>query len=210
VTRAETIRIATVVAALLVLGVLVSRCQAGMWHVERQALVDSAREARALSRADSVIASAQLQRANAEAARSESLQATLSATIAEADRLRALRRVVQPVASQPDAAPTVSDTVAALDSALTLCDEETLVLRAALDTTRKIRVAAERESIELRGALSLETTAASKLRAMNEDLAKQLARAAPPCRVLFFGCPSRMQVGIGSAVVTLLAVRTIR
>lgn len=120
--------------------------------------------------------------------------------IAEADRLRAQRLRVVPVASQPGTAPTVSDTLRAVETQLEDCDQETTALRAAIkqDSTALAR-AAETEAVRA-GQLASKDSSIVELKGVVDQLSTQLEAADPPCRVAFFSCPSRKTVFIVGAV----------
>lgn len=197
--RPGVITIVALVAGVLLLSAL-GKCQAGRWLAERDAAIEVADSLRIVTREDSALAAAWRDSANTERVRRQSDSVALERAVAEADRLRALRRRVVPVASQPGAAPTVSDSLAARDSALVLCDEETVVLRAALDTNRAIVASAERQIGHLEAALTLEIAAAASLRPEVARLSDLLARADPPCSVLWWSCPSRTVMAIGGVV----------
>ncbi|MCC7196367.1 MAG: hypothetical protein IT356_12510 [Gemmatimonadaceae bacterium] len=185
---------------LLLLFALVSKCQGDRWARDRAALIQQADSLRVQSRADSVIAAEASALADRYAAERETAQDRAGEAIAEADRLRAERRRLVAAAGRVDTAAAVPEPVTVADSALTNCEEEVVVLRAAIDADRTAAQLADAEVMELRGALALERTSAADLRVSNAALVQRLASAAPPCRIAFWGCPSRMTVAVTAAI----------
>lgn len=197
--------IAAAVAALLLF--LVSQCEGRRWQAKTDAALDSALVARTEANANAALAKEAESRA--DAAYFSKLVALERAwrALAVADRLRAARADIRPVASVPGTAPSVSDTLRATAAKLDNCEEETVSLR---ETIAQDSTALKKSNVtetELRGALALERVSVTRLTDSNADLSRQLASAAPPCRVLLWGCPSRTVVAIGSVVTTYLIVR---
>lgn len=198
-------------AGVLLLGAAVQqKCQSDRWGRERDRLIHRADSALVHSRADSVRAADLAQRADSLRGAAARAQDRASEAIATADRLRAERRRLLAAAGQPAPARADSAPVAMVDSALTLCVEETVVLRAALDHDRLALAFADQQAVELRAALSLEQRAASGLRQEVGDLTSALRRAEAPCRVLFWQCPSRRVAFAGGLVVAAVAVEVLR
>jgi hypothetical protein len=199
---------AIAVVAVVVLGVLwLSKCQGDDWNAEREALLDENDSLRVTVAVRTEQSIAHEQRANvAEQEKQIALDSARKA-LAVADRLRTVRAAIRPVASQPGAAPTVSDTLAAVRAALANAEAETDVLRARIRQDSTALAAAERSQAAMAGALALERQNVASVMAGNAKLVKQLSDAEAPCRILFFGCPSRTVVAVGTAVGTYLIVR---
>lgn len=198
--------IGLVVAFLLAL-LFISRCQSGNWTEERTTLLKWNDSVRAEVRFQSIRAIQAEGRANLAVIERNAARDSMGKAMREADRLRAKRTVIRPIPSRPNSAPTPSDTAAALQTALDLCDQETTALRDAIKQDSVALDKAVTTEAELRGALALERQTASQLTTTNHRLQTMLASASAPCRVLFFPCPTRTQVAAGTAIVT--AVLTI-
>lgn len=198
--RQELIRNGALALAFVVVALVSSKCSESRWQAKTNAALDSAAAARTEAKVNAALASAAQQRALVATIAMRAAHDSATRAIADADRLRALRRVVVPVASNPATPPTVSDTVRALEAALALADTETVVLRAALEHDRNALGAAERSQAEMAGALALERASVATLTTNLRRIETQLASAAPPCRFLLWGCPSRKTIAIGSAI----------
>lgn len=186
---------------------LLNQCAESRWQEKTDALIDSAQVARTEAEVNKALAAQAENRANVAA--SEKIDALERAvrSLAAADRLRDQRRAIEPVASVPGTVPTVSDTLHATKAALENCEEETVALR---ETIKQDTIALQKSAVieaELRGALALERVSVAGLLDSNADLSNQLKSAAPPCRVLLWGCPSRTVVAGVSIVGTYLIVR---
>lgn len=187
---------------LLLAFLLISKCQADGWSRERDELVREADSLRVQTRADSAARAQRIQHVTdstnqviAEA--QEAAQGALRA----ADMLRAERARLLAAARQQAPAPADSVPVSPIDSALTLCEEETMVLRAAIEHNRDALATSQFQVAELRGAYSLERQAASDLRVELASVNRLLRQADPPCRFLLWGCPSRTVMAIGGAAI---------
>lgn len=197
---AEFIRALVLIAVFVAAAFLMNRYSESRWQAKTDAVLDSAAVARTEAKVNAALAAEHERRANIAVAERRTAEDRAVRAISDADRLRAQRRVIVPVASEPGAAPTVSDTLRAVDSALVNCDQETVVLRAALEHNRNAAAASDREAMEIRGALSLERTSVATLTRNLEHIETQLASADPPCRIAFFACPSRTVVAVVSAI----------
>lgn len=198
-------------AVVLVLGAaLQQKCQSDRWSRERDRLIHRADSALVHSRADSVRAADLAQRADSLHGEATRAQDRASEAIATADRFRAERRRILAAAGQPAPARPDSQPAAPVDSALTLCAEETVVLRAAIEHDRLALALADQRAVELRAALSLEQRAASGLRQQVGDLAAALGRAEAPCRLLILPCPSRRVAFVGGVIAAAVAVQVVR
>jgi len=197
-------------AGLLVLFVLVSRCQSEGWSGERDRLIKAADSLRVQTRADSVRAAILIRQADSLATVARAAQDSAGRAIETADRLRVERRRLLAAAGRWTPARADSVLPPPVDSALTLCEEETVVLRAALDQRRLEADAATQEAQRARAALSIVEVSAATLREQNAALTRALASAAPPCRILFWGCPSRRVAAVGAVVATAVAYEVLR
>ena len=187
-----------IAVGLLLLG-LISRCQASGFNERTAELIKANDSLRVVVQIRDSVSRAAENRADRATAEKLIAQDRAREAMGEADRLRAQRRVIVPVANQPEAGVTVSDSLRAVESALVNCDQETVALRNAITQDSIALAKADVTEAELRGSLALERQSVADLTANSQRLAEQLAAAAPPCRVAFFPCPSRKTVFIGGA-----------
>ena len=207
--REEIVRGTILGVAFALIAIVSSKCSDSRWQAKTDAALQAAEDARHQADINAALASAAQQRALVATVVMRAAQDSARRAIADADRLRAQRRAVVPVASNPAAPPTVSDTARALEAALALADTETVVLRAAIEYDRNALAASERAQAEIAGALALERASVATLTTNLQRVERQLASADPPCRLLFWGCPSRTTVfvlgaGIGTALTITL------
>jgi hypothetical protein len=198
--RQEIIRGAILLAAFVLAFVYMSMCQAAGFDRKTKAILDETDSLRVVVRIRDSLSIAHENRADRATAQKLIAQDRAQEAIAEADRLRAQRLRVLPVASQPGAASTASDTLRAMESALENCDQETIALRRAITQDSIALKQSALSEAELRGALAIERQSVADLTGVNQKLSTQLEAADPPCRVAFFPCPSRKTVfivGIG-------------
>jgi hypothetical protein len=207
--RAEILRALALFVFFALAFLLSTTCQARNWQAKTDAALDSAAVAQTRAEVNAALAKAAETRANVAANERRAAQDSARRAIAEANRLRAQRRVITPVASQPGAAPTVSDTLTATRAALENCESETSALRATIAQDSTAATKSTVTEAELRGALALSRESAADLSRTVDMLTDRLRTADPPCRVLFWGCPSRTQVAVGTAVVTVVLTRAL-
>jgi hypothetical protein len=192
--KQEIVRGLVLLAAFVLAFVVMSMCQAAGFDKKTKAILDENDSLRVVVQIRDSLSIEHENRADRATAEKLIAQDRAEAAIADADRLRAQRRIIVPVASQPGTAPTVSDTLRAVEAQLENCDHETIALREAV---RQDSIALKHSALseaELRGALALERTSVADLTGINQKLSTQLAAADPPCRVGFFPCPSRKTV----------------
>lgn len=209
--RQELIRNVVAILAVIAVAGLMSKCQGDRWQAKTDAALDTAAEARTQARVNAARAAEAENRANVATADKLIAQDRALRALAEANRLRNARPAIVPVASQPGAAPTVSDTLVAVVAQLENCEQETVALRVTIRQDSAASAASDRSQMELRGALALERQSGAQLTASNNQLATQLASADPPCRIAFWSCPSRKTMLVGGVVIgsvgTYLLVR---
>lgn len=198
--RQELIHNAVALVVFIAALLLISRCQASGFN---------ARTVEILGENDSLKSVVAIREAmNRESARRvielaierNAAQDSARRAIGEANRLRAQRRVIVPVASQRGAPPTVSDTARARAVQLENCELETVALRAAIDQDSVALKRSAQTEAEQAGQLASKDSSIIELRGRLDTTERQLAAADPPCRVLFFPCPSRTTVAVGSAI----------
>lgn len=205
--KQELLRTAALAGVLVVALLLISRCQGSNWSKERTALLSWNDSVRAEIRFQETRAIEAEGRANLAAIERDAARDSMVEAITEADRVRARRLLIKPVASTVGAAPSNADTLRAVTEALELCDDETSALRVAIGQADTALQRAATTETELRGALTLQKASVADLTTANRKLSSMLASAAPRCRFLLFPCPSRTQVAAGTAITT--AVLTI-
>lgn len=203
--RQEIIRGLVLLAAFVIAFVGMSMCQAATFDEKTKAILDEADSLKDVITFREGVDREKAALVQQLTIEKHAAQDSARTARAEADRLRAQRLRVVPVASQPGAAPTVSDTLRAIEVALETCDEETKALRAAStqDSTALAR-AAETEAAQA-GRLAARDSSIVELRGVVNRLSSQLEAADPPCRVAFFSCPSRktvfiVGVGLGAGI----------
>lgn len=198
--RQELIRGAIAVVVFAAVLVLTSRCQASGFNARTAEILDENDSLRATIAIREALNRESARRIIALAIERNAAQDSARRANAEANRLRAQRPRIVPVASQPGTAPTVSDTLAAVESQLDNCEAETVALRAVIVQDSIALAKSTAAQAEQAGQLANRDSSIVELRGQVDKLERQLIAADPPCRVLFFPCPSRTTVAIGSAV----------
>lgn len=195
--------------ALFVLFAFFSKCQRDAFNEAKTALLEQNTGLdSALAQREQRIALLQTEREQERRAK-EAAQDSSAALLAFANRLRASRaRVLVPVPSNPNEAPTASDTVRAVSAALENCEGETVVLRQAVHQDSTALANAAREQAALAGELALTKTSLTASEAGRRDLVIALRKAEAPCSILWgIRCPSRTQTAVVVFVGTVFAVK---
>lgn len=198
--RQELIRGAIAVAVFVVVLVLVSRCQGAGFDARTKVILDQNDSLRSVVAIRDAMNRESARRIIGLAIERNAAQDSARRANAEADRLRALRRLIVPVASQPGAAPTVSDTARALESQLENCEAETDALRATIQQDSVAAAKSSATEAEQAGQLASKDSSIVELKGALKSTEAQLAASDPPCRVLFMRCPTRKTVFVGGAI----------
>jgi hypothetical protein len=205
--RQQLIRNLVALGLAIALGAWLSYCRTQDWEAEKDSAISRAERAERTAAVNGALAAEHEQRANREAVARRAAQDSARTARSEADRLRALRRPEGRPA--PIVAPASSDTAAvrrALERSmanLDNCEAETVALRAAADQDATALTSAKNTENELRGSIALQKISIDSLMGALAEVTTSLASAEAPCAFLFWSCPSRKSVAIGSAVVTV-------
>lgn len=198
--RQEIVRGAVALAAFAIALVVVSRCQASGFDAKTKTIRGENDSLRTVVAIRSARERDSERRVIALAIERNAAHDSATRAIAEANRLRAQRPRLVPVASQPGTAPTVSDTARALESQLENCEAETLALRATIQQDSVAAAKSAQTEAEHAGQLASKDSSIVELRGRLDATERQLAAADAPCRVAFMKCPTRTQVAIGGTV----------
>lgn len=175
--------------------------RAGAWDAERAAnLARNDTTARERDAARALVARAFRER-DAALAAAASARARADREQARADRLARARAALPPLS--PTA--TTTDSLRRAEAALALAQREIAAVRFALTAAEERGAQLEQAHAALQRAVDTLTAQVAREQANAQRLAAQLQDAQAPCRLLWFPCPSRTVVAVGSAVAGALA-----
>lgn len=200
--KQELIRGAIALAVFVGALFLMSRCQGARFEARTKAIIDENDSLRTTLAVREALDRQSEERIATLVIEKEAAQDSARRAFSEANRLRVQRRVIAPVASQPGAAPTVSDTLHAVEKQLDNCEAETVALRATIQQDSVAAAKSAKTEAERAGQLAGKDSSIVALRGRLDKTERQLAAADPPCRVLFIACPTRKTVFVATAVTT--------